>query len=206
MRSLTRLIWINVNHPPAEAKAKNSATLAVDATVRLLNLKAEKSRAMRLCVSFAFAVKHHLRAEFGTDYPDLLGVLPAEFARFDETGWDRTYHGGEGNYGATEGTPGSHNRPLDEEAGQQPQLHHHASGRIQVTGSQATISNSQTPLLAGNDRRVEHHGYPTSESFPLPLIISHELTRTLYKWKRSGTLETVGPAGAIIYTTARYLF
>jgi len=43
---------------------------------------------------------------------------------------------------------------------------------------------------------VEFHPLADHGSMPLPLVIAHELSRTIFQFRREGFLETVGPAGA----------
>lgn len=60
IRNLARLIWLNVPE-------KNERD------------HVEKMRCVKLLLAFAVATKRHLRAEYGTDYPDLKSLLPNDW-------------------------------------------------------------------------------------------------------------------------------
>ncbi|KAB5587336.1 hypothetical protein CTheo_9230 [Ceratobasidium theobromae] len=59
----------------------------------------------------------------------------------------------------------------------------------------AAIDPERDPLLGDDRRTVEFRPYDSRKSLPLPLIIAHELTRLIHKFRRSGMLDTIGPAG-----------
>jgi len=192
-RNISRIIWTNVSLPPTDeqpgfAKGKTPTT---DMTAR--QLRRRKTDALRLCLSFVFAAKHYLRGEDGVNYTDYQGVLPASFARFDEVGYNTQRTSPSGTYSATgnshEGGRSGTVTPPD---------HYHrpdATKRVRPKRSKQRIANHSTPLLQDIQRSVEFHPFADQASLPLPLVIAHELSRTIYGFRRDGCLETVGPAG-----------
>jgi len=113
-----------------------------------VNLKEEKIRALKLLLSYAYAVKHHLRGEVGTDWPDYKDVLPLNFARFDEIGFGRTK-----------------NRVYSSiNSGTTTQ-----KARI-VHDDLVTDASPTTPLLTDSHHTVEFHAYPEPMSLPLPMV------------------------------------
>jgi hypothetical protein len=77
-RNLTRHMWINVGvSEPKPGTVTASADLGESRKVR-----EEKIGGLRLIAAYVVAVKHHLRAEPGIDYPDFDGLLPGYFLRF----------------------------------------------------------------------------------------------------------------------------
>ncbi|KAH7889753.1 Bestrophin/UPF0187 [Phlebopus sp. FC_14] len=72
-----------------------------------------------------------------------------------------------------------------------------ATKRIQRKRSKKNVQNpgSTTPLLGSSHQTVEFHPYADQLSTPLPLIIAHELSGAVARFKREGLLENVGPAG-----------
>jgi putative membrane protein len=71
------MIWVNTmlpfddpSNPPGNATSSSKMTR--------VQVKAQKIRALKLCLSFVIAVKHHLRDEYETDYDDFVDVLPAD--------------------------------------------------------------------------------------------------------------------------------
>ncbi|BGP18938.1 hypothetical protein JCM10213_001963 [Rhodosporidiobolus nylandii] len=88
VRNLTRSIWVIVGAPIA---AKSPAEAL--ASIERLSEKdhEEKIKAVRLLVAFVIATKHHVRREYGVDWPDLASILPPKFqalARTTGFGWD----------------------------------------------------------------------------------------------------------------------
>lgn len=193
IRNLTRQIWVNVAIPPtSEAPIFiKGKTPIVDITAA--HLRKKKVDALRLCLSFSFAVKHYLRGEDGTQWEDYVDVLPASFARFDEVGYNTQKTSSPGSYAATRSS--SLSASQDGIRSSSPD----ATKRIRVKRSKPKLSASQeTPLLSNTvtHRNVEFHAFADQASIPLPLMIAHELSRILFKFRREGCLETVGPAGA----------
>src|ERR1700761_1097489 len=55
-----------------------SASSSRTAKMTRIQIKAQKIRALRLLLSYAIAVKHHLRGEYETHYDDYVDVLPVD--------------------------------------------------------------------------------------------------------------------------------
>ncbi|KAJ8454518.1 hypothetical protein ONZ45_g19274 [Pleurotus djamor] len=190
VRNLSRLLWINVGLPPtgdqpATVKGKTPTTDVTQA-----QLHKRKVEALYLCLAFAYSVKHYLRGEDGTNWPDYAGVLPASFARFDESGYNTQKTLRPDTYEATRTNSVDRSEPSISGRSSPD-----ATKRIRVKRSNPKVSGSTTPLLAGTHRTVEFHPYADEASLPLPLVISFELTRAIYGFRRDGFLETIGPAG-----------
>ncbi|KAF8522083.1 Bestrophin, RFP-TM, chloride channel-domain-containing protein [Hysterangium stoloniferum] len=158
IRNLSRLIWVNVNISP-------TSTLTASA------LKAQKVQALRLLLSYAFAVKHHLRGEEGTEWDDYRGVLPPGFSSYNP-GYDTISRNG--GYSSSSSIGGA--------------------GGLLVQGGSITPTE-YSPLLTDSHQTVECHPYADKLSLPLPMVIAHEVTRMLHRFKRLGYLEVIGPAG-----------
>ncbi|TDL27602.1 UPF0187-domain-containing protein [Rickenella mellea] len=192
IRNLVRLIWINVAVPapgdPASSRGKTPGS-----GLNPHQLRQKKINAVKLCVSFAFAVKHHLRDEPGLDYADYEDVLPSSFARFDELGFDTT-----STPPMAQSFASVKPSPTTEEVSSHRRHHHRPKHHpAHLHGSSGSLQPDQnTPLLSDSHRTVQFHPFADQGALPLPLIIAHELSRTLFKFKRDGYLETLGPAGA----------
>ena len=78
VRNLSRLVWINVCVPPTDDVTRGKFPTA---TLTPAQLRRRKVDAVKLCVCFAYAVKHYLRGEDGLDWDDYAGILPASTAR-----------------------------------------------------------------------------------------------------------------------------
>jgi len=192
IRNLSRLVWISVALPPSETsipenlKGKVQFTPATTAS----QLRKEKQELVRLCLGYAFAVKHYLRGEDGLDWDDYIDVLPASFLQLGHN--DRTTSEVP-SLGSSLVVPSSPRpSPIDDER-ETPD----ATKRIRVKRSKRSLSR-RTTLLEGSHW---HGGYSAIDvhadiTMPLPLIIAHEISRALFTFKREGLLETVGPAGA----------
>lgn len=126
------------------------------------NLKKQKVRALRLLLSYAFAVKHHLRGEEGTEWPDYQDVLPAGFTRFDQIGFDRTANTSYSSIGMP-----NKDATLGRTA---------ASGRVKMSDSQTIVTTPTTPLLTDSHQTVEFHPYADSLSLPLPMVYGRAST------------------------------
>ncbi|CAG7846067.1 SubName: Full=Uncharacterized protein {ECO:0000313/EMBL:CCA66866.1} [Serendipita indica DSM 11827] len=206
IRNLGRSIWITVNLPDdAEATARyvrslpvylqmphlarapsdtSSSTAHQIASAQNLgvadHLRQEKIRVIKLLVAFAIATKHHLRNEPGLDYEDYSGLIPPEIYRDESSGWERTTSPQDENFPTSTRTPAhSISQPG-------------SKSRFNPLRRAATAT---TPLLADSQRAtVTFHAYPERHPMALPLIISAEIARYLYKFKRLGCLDPVGPA------------
>ncbi|TFK42892.1 Bestrophin, RFP-TM, chloride channel-domain-containing protein [Crucibulum laeve] len=195
IRNLSRQLWVNVGMPPVAADQQPSLVKGKmpDSDITLAHLRRRKVEALKLCLSFAFATKHYLRGEDGLNYADYNGVLPANFARFDETGYNTQKSTATGSYAATNN---SLSRDASISGRTTPDINRpDATKRIRVKRSKQQLPEPNTPLLSGTRRSVEFHPFSDDASLPLPLIIAHELTRLLFQFRREGFLETVGPAG-----------
>ena len=141
--------------------------------------------ALRLCLSFAFAVKHYLRGEDGVNWEDYRGVLPTSFAHFDELGFNTHRTEGSKNYAATQSSSASHGRDGESSLSGRttpdgPKSD--ATKRVRVKRSKQHISGSITPLLGGTHRSVEFHPYIGEASLPFPLVSvlsSYNYTRSI---------------------------
>ncbi|GAA5997976.1 uncharacterized protein JCM10292_002237 [Rhodotorula paludigena] len=93
VRCLSRTVWINVGAPtPSKGRLASDGTLKPDSTDGGMSRKdyEDKVKALRLMCAFVTATKHHLRGEYGTDWPDLQPLLPPKFNQVTRTagfGW-----------------------------------------------------------------------------------------------------------------------
>ncbi|KAF8610823.1 UPF0187-domain-containing protein [Ceratobasidium sp. AG-I] len=225
IRNLARLVWVNANLPlPSEdthvkqpsafmkirGKTYEPSNSIKNPVITAASLHTEKERALRLMIAFAVAVKHHLRGEEGVNYDDFISLLPPDFSRFDNRGFDKRGKHGNRDY-STMGSSASGAISVPGHEG------HHTQGNSTSTDMNATLVPSSIPRsphkisfmgtkgaavdperdpLLGDDRRtVEFRPYDTRKALPMPLIIGHELTRLIHKFQRSGVLAAVGPAG-----------
>ncbi|KAF8892600.1 Bestrophin, RFP-TM, chloride channel-domain-containing protein [Infundibulicybe gibba] len=195
VRNISRLIWVNVGLPPTDQQPANIKGKTPISDVTPKQLHRRKVDALKLCLSFAFAVKHYLRGEDGVNWADYRGVLPASFARFDETGYNTLRTEGTESYAATRTNSMALSRDDLSEASSPDTTRPDATKRIRVKRSKSQLVDSSTPLLGNTHRSVEFHPYADEASLPLPLIIAHELTGVIYQFRREGFMETVGPAG-----------
>jgi len=90
IRNLTRLIWISVSLPPTESSIPENLKGKVQFTpaTTAAKLRKEKQEVIKLCLGYAFAVKHYLRGEDGLDWDDYLDILPTSFLKLGHN--DRT--------------------------------------------------------------------------------------------------------------------
>ncbi|KZT24128.1 UPF0187-domain-containing protein [Neolentinus lepideus HHB14362 ss-1] len=190
IRNLARLIWVNVSVPPLDDSPSASTRKTPQPALTASQLRRKKAEVLRLCLSFAYAVKHYVRDEDGVHWDDYAGLLPASIMRYDEVGLTQADNG---SYASLENSlnissPTSPNSIAISRAG----TPRDATKRVRPKRSkQKVAANSKTPLLGQS-----HHALDFREtSAPLPLVIAHEITRALFKFKRDGYLETVGPAG-----------
>ncbi|KZV71788.1 hypothetical protein PENSPDRAFT_650349 [Peniophora sp. CONT] len=214
VRSLSRMVWIQVALPPDDTDARPAGAMkgktpAPDITAAQLHRR--KAEVLKLAVAFVYAVKHYVRDEDGLDWDDFTGLIPKSFLRQNASGGVLRYDlVGDGRYGAAftdspdktrPGTPSPVTRDasvarssmLDASVSTLPIGTGHGTKRVRVKRSIDKLINARTPLL----QQPEHHSITFQEaSMPLPLIIAHELSRSLFQFRRDGLLETVGPAGA----------
>ncbi|KAK2460556.1 hypothetical protein APHAL10511_007026 [Amanita phalloides] len=219
-RSLARLFWVNVALPPTDDAPAYIRGKTPQTNVTNSQLRRRKIEALQLCLSFVYASKHYLRAEDGIDYTDYQDVLPYSTMRFRETGYSasasqsrsqsrqRMYDAIKQNNGSSPfimkaPSIASKPSPDDNDSSNEPfNLYSHATQksdatkRVRVKRSKPQLINQTMPLLSDDSPRIiDLHLNAVEKSMPLPLIIAHELSRTLFKFKGEGFLETVGPAG-----------
>ncbi|CAE6515561.1 unnamed protein product [Rhizoctonia solani] len=227
VRNLARLLWINANipHTSNDAKAKQPSSFlnlrgktyqpsssVKNPVITSASLRAEKERALKLMVAFVVAVKHHLRGEEGVEHPDYLGLLPPDFSRFDNRGFNKSGKHGTRDYTrlgvstaidvpSRNGDASGHSQGLSTSAGDMeatlvPGSVPRSPHRITFFGNKGAAPNPERdPLLGREVTTVEFRPYDARKSLPMPLIIAHELTRLIHKFRRSGMLDTIGPAG-----------
>ncbi|KAH7340324.1 Bestrophin, RFP-TM, chloride channel-domain-containing protein [Rhizoctonia solani] len=226
VRNLARMLWVNANLPHAseDAKAKQpSAFMKIrgrtyqpsssikNPVITSASLRVEKERALKLMVAFVVAVKHHLRSEEGVDHPDYLGLLPADFSRFDNRGFNKSGKHGTRDYTRLNqssavdvphrnGDASGHSQGLSSSVGDMdatlvPGSVPRSPHKITFFGNKGAAPDPERdPLLRGESTTVEFRPY-ARKNLPMPLIIAHELTRLIHKFRRSGMLDTIGPAG-----------
>ncbi|KAG8993736.1 hypothetical protein FRB94_006375 [Tulasnella sp. JGI-2019a] len=210
-RTLSRLIWVHVNLPfPAGDKPNGALSslfrsgtnadsmetigslAAQGRAVAEDRMTAEKIRAVKLLLSFILSVVHYLRNEPGIEYADFEGILPEDFKHNAvELG--------------TDSAPLLLNRYATHAAIDRGRLGHKPSkGRrasfqkrksTSATGHGDIEPSQTTPLIGDDHTTVEFRARETSPSLPLPLIIAHELTRIIYKFRRRGYIDVIGPSG-----------
>ncbi|KAI0668567.1 Bestrophin, RFP-TM, chloride channel-domain-containing protein [Trametes maxima] len=220
IRNLTRLIWVNVSTPPPDDASKGKFP---GANLTPAQLRRKKVDTVKLALSFAYAVKHYLRGEDGLDWDDYGGILPASAARLARGQFappTKDYRYGKGtsaytSYAATEYTtrrnsgdaspeggaltPGGAGSgvELDIERGREREAD--ATKRIRVKRSKDRMKQAgktaTTPLVSSLQQTIDFNTDPDALSTPLPMVIAHELSRSLFRFRRDGYLETVGPAG-----------
>ncbi|KAF9036757.1 Bestrophin, RFP-TM, chloride channel-domain-containing protein [Panaeolus papilionaceus] len=199
-RNMSRMIWINTAVPPpaetqpADIKGKTPITHVTET-----QLRRRKIDTLKLCLSFVYATKHYLRGEDGFNYADLQSVLPASFIRH-YGGHTGTGYGGTQrsntiatSFGNGESLENSRDNSIS--GRDTPESRPDATKRIRVKRSKQQLQDSTTPLLSDSHRTIDFQSFSDDISLPLPLLISHELSRTIFGFRRDGFLETVGPAG-----------
>lgn len=188
VRNLSRMIWVHVSLPPAEGHPAHVLGKTPTSELTTAQLKHQKMEALQFCVAFAFAVKHYLRNEDGPDYDDYVGILPASFMRI-HLGYTTPQGSSSPNsYDAVSSTSDSTYNP---DATKRVRRKRSKKSLI----SRAAASASTTPLLSNPHQTVEFHSRADRMTMPLPLVIAHELSNAIFRFKREGLLETVGPAG-----------
>lgn len=139
---------------------------------RLRKLKID---AVKLCVAFAYGVKHRLRNEHGFNFDDYIGVLPRSLRRYDEYGYGTS--SSPSGYSSYQGTPaetiskrrsdfnGNHDANMAERGETGHGLH--------IQSDSVTLSNDpQAPLLSDSHQTVEYHSN-FGHSLPVPLLYVH---------------------------------
>ncbi|KAG8882550.1 hypothetical protein FRB98_003591 [Tulasnella sp. 332] len=215
IRTLTRLIWVQVNLPLPPDNRKNDATAfssifrpASDGTGSVTlddsvvreramaedRMTAEKIRVMKLILSFMFAVVHYLRNEPGIDWKDFEGVLPDDFKH-------KAIELGTGDAPQLLNRYATHAAIDRGRLGHKPTTHRHGASFQKRKKGSATEGHEEiepsatTPLLGDDHTTVEFRSHETPASLPLPLIIATEVSRILYKFRRRGYIDAIGPSG-----------
>ncbi|KAI5124785.1 hypothetical protein M0805_005419 [Coniferiporia weirii] len=189
IRNLSRLIWVNVAVPP-DSGASTLGKGPAGGQMTHAQLRKAKVDALKLCVAFAYAVKHRLRGENGLDYDDYEGVLPRSITRYEEAGDN-----------SSSSSPTSRNRIYDSVGSLTPQMtrrkSENDSHKIHFHHASVTVSdqNASEPLLGDSHRTVQFHPRANMMRTPVPLVIAHELSRSIFNFRKDGYLETIGPAG-----------
>jgi len=183
----------NASKPPHPGFTKSENSNSAPVGSPEYKLTTEKIRAIKLLLSFVYAVVHHLRNEPGIDYEDYDGVLPLDLKR-RERGFSRresTHLSRYATYAAIDRDHLSAHKDVSFHKGKSSADHD-------------DIEPSQnTPLLGDDHTTVQFRVHETVDaSSPLPLIIAHELTRVIFKFKRRGYIDTLGPAGFNAMNTA----
>ena len=206
IRNLSRLLWINVCVPPSDEATRGKFPTA---TLTPAQLRRRKVDAVKLCVCFAFAVKHYLRGEDGLEWEDYAGILPASTARLARGAYrppnkDYTYSGTGSNgkstaytsYSATaqttrrgspegaetgSGTPRLEDMDLDlERAGRSSQAD--ATKRIRVKRSKDRKHRghkSTMPLMSSMQQTLDFSADPDMLTTPLPMVYVARFSSTL---------------------------
>lgn len=172
IRSLTRQIWVNTALPPTDEQPSHAKGKTPTSTITATQLHKRKVDALRLALSFAFAVKHYLRGEDGVHWDDYQGVLPASFARYDETGYNNQHTAPPGSYSATQqGSTAVDGTLTGRSSPETPVITKpDATKRVRSKRSKQQLSGQATPLLSGTYRTVEFHPFADQASLPLPLM------------------------------------
>lgn len=217
VRSLSRSVWVNVGAfgPPRGTGLSSHPT--VDPTISEKDHEA-KERALRLMVAFVVATKHHVRQEYGCDYPDLTSLLPPKFL-------EKSSHGFGVDAATADALARSREPSIQEPAAEeynrltQQQQAPSFSSRIWLlhrfrsnpkpdpdheaapAPTATTTAHERTPLMqhathvSTESSAVIMSSYLNKPSLPLPLIIAHQLSLYFALCKKKGLLEAVGPAG-----------
>jgi ion channel-forming bestrophin family protein len=191
-RNLARLIWVYVAVPPADDTSKGKSSVPITTS----ELRKRKVKALKLCVCFAFAVKHYLRSEDGLDWADYTGILPASVVRLAQpstsrrtsawTSYAATEHTSRDDSAAASGderedecehsSRSSSHPPVQAGSGTEVRKENaDATKRIRVKRSKDKlklpgVKSSKTPLLSGLHQTIDFHSDPDSLTTPLPLV------------------------------------
>jgi hypothetical protein len=179
IRNLSRMIWINVAIPPPQSDVPTNLKGKVQPSTDLTaaQLRRKKVDVVKLCLAFAFAVKHYLRGEDGMEWDDYLDVIPAHL-RSGVHNCTTTNSSRSSSYAAVlvhqNTSVGSMSKPRtaspDHIKDDNGRCMPDATKRIRVKRSSHTISSSTPLLKSGNDddhRVIDVHADVT---IPLPLM------------------------------------
>lgn len=148
-RSLPARIRTHVPIPNRQASSHPQLDITPAQNVAVTNyIRQEKIRVIKLCIAYAVAVKHSLRNEEGSEYEDLVGLLPPGF---DDTGHERSF--------AT--SPERSNSSVTISPGEQ----------LRVNRSTVDLPSATTPLLNDRQRTIQFFQYSQNKKrMPLPLM------------------------------------
>lgn len=152
-------------------------------------LRRKKVQALKLCVCYAFAVKHYLRGEDGLDWEDYVGILPPAVARLAQPGSSKRTSAWT-SYAATERTSRGDSAAASGDEGEQTSASPSglpgsgaelrrdgvdATKRIRVKRSKdkmkrGGVRSSKTPLLSELHQTIDFNSDPESLTTPLPLV------------------------------------
>ncbi|GAA5821447.1 hypothetical protein JCM10212_000089 [Sporobolomyces blumeae] len=228
VRSLSRLVWINVGAPTAEKSRLNKDGSVEDLSAREMGERSrdieDKKKALRLMVAFVVATKHHLRGEYGTDWPgeiDLEVILPPRFRQFAykaEAEQADPHHPGAistpmeaSESVGSEYTRLMHRNPSDNastfstneadpeggnprSAERKPLLGKRGSSKARGRGGITKRRETLRSTVDGTEQ-VVMSSYLSKPSLPLPLVIAHQLSLYFASCKRRNQIESIGPAG-----------
>jgi ion channel-forming bestrophin family protein len=139
-------------------------------------------QAMKLCVCYAFAVKHYLRCEDGLEWEDYFGILPPNIVKLIQASKQR--NSAWTSYSATEHTSRVNSTANSDDEPESPsQLNASmesskldATKRLRVKRSKDRLKqpgkkSSTTPLLSSAlHSTIDFHPSPDSLTTPLPLV------------------------------------
>ncbi|KAG8953968.1 hypothetical protein FRC04_000952 [Tulasnella sp. 424] len=214
VRNFSRIVWIQAVPPPPPKQ--DDTHLGISTPGYVADVKAEKIYLIKLLLSFVYATVHHLRGETGTDFEDYDGVLPENFtyrtpdpskyldanALFNQYAAYSSIGGGIGAQVLVQTRrPSSSGRRRLSNASS-----NHEEQQVRSVPSVAVMSDDETagPTNGAASERtplVSHTavniGGPAAAAayLPLPLVIAHEITKTIYDFKKKGYIEIGGPAG-----------
>lgn len=151
IRNLSRLIWVNVAPPPSDQEISIKGKTKI---ITPKQLERRKADALHLCLAFAFAVKHYLRGEDGTNWEDYRGLLPSSFLQAEDMGYRSD------TYSATRSSSPS---PSDSSTGAASLDRPNATKRVRVKRSKRHLVSQTTPLLSIQ--------FVEETSLPLPLML-----------------------------------
>ena len=143
-------------------------------------------QALKLCVCYAFAVKHYLRGEDGLDWEDYAGILPSSVTRLARPGGSKRTSAWT-SYAATERTSREDSAAASGDEDERSSVQQvgsatdfrrdgpDATKRIRVKRSkdklkQPSARTSKTPLLSGLHQTIDFNSDPESLTTPLPLV------------------------------------
>ncbi|KAF8758835.1 Bestrophin, RFP-TM, chloride channel [Rhizoctonia solani] len=158
VRNLARLLWVNANLPHAsdDTKAKQPSAF--------MKIRGRPTNPVAV-------LRTH---EQGVEHPDYLGLLPPDFSKFDNRGFNKS--GKNGN--ASGHSHGLSTSVGDMDATLVPGSVPRSPHKITFLGNKGAAPDSERdPLLRGESTTVEFRPYDTRKALPMPLVIAHELTR-----------------------------